>query len=94
MNDDDGRRLLDIGGLGEIAGRLGIADREGHHFGVKPRIVFGDDRRLGIVVLQRGKQGTGRSRPAGQHCEAFEEIAPLDLAMGIAVVKIDDISGP
>ena len=90
MDDDNRRRLLDIGGLGEIARRLGIADRKRHHLGVKPRIVLGDDRRLGVIVLQRGKQRSSGSRAAGQHGEVFEKIAPLHVAMGIAVVKIDE----
>jgi hypothetical protein len=61
-----------------------------HPLGREPAVVGRDDGGLGVIVLQQRQQRRGGRRRARKLGQAIEEFAPIDPAVGEAVVEIDD----
>src|SRR3546814_6375505 len=66
---------------------------EGNGFGGDAGVVWRDEGRRGVVVLEQRQQGIGRRGAAGHPRQVVEEAAAVEGQVGVVVVEIDDFLG-
>src|SRR3546814_16720708 len=66
---------------------------EGNGFGGDAGVVWRDEGRRGVVVLEQRQQGIGRRGAAGHPRQVVEEAAAVEGPVGVVVVEIDDFLG-
>src|SRR6266404_1922110 len=90
VNGDDGRTLALGRRANEVAVDLAMGRIVGDALRYEAPVIGGDDRGLGVVVLQERQQrrpGRGSARETG---EPIEEIAAVHAAVRELVVQIND----
>ena len=90
VDDDHPRPLRAALEAGEVPARLRARRAVARRLGEEARVVLGDHRRLGVVVLQDAQERRRGRGPSRHLREAVHELPSPQGAVGIGVVETDD----